>query len=302
MCSRHVRWIRAASGLLAIAGAGCSYATVGSGQVGVVWTPSGTRNDALPEGVWGIGVFDRTTTYDARSQEREERLSVLASNGLQIVLDASIRYHIVPADAVKLDRELGVRYYEILLGPTLRSQARRVVGRYLPEEIYSSQRELIERQIREGVEKAIEGRHLVLEAVLIRNVVLPETIQQAINDKLQAEQQALKMKFVLEQAEAEAQKRLIEQKAEVDRAHIAAVAHAETDKIEAEARAETMRINAAATAEYEKKIEEHLTDPMLKWQAIEALRGLATSPNSKLIFLGRGGATGTLLDLKELAP
>ncbi|HXX68400.1 MAG TPA: prohibitin family protein [Polyangiaceae bacterium] len=275
--------------------------TVGPGQVGVVWTPGGTRADALPEGVWGIGVFDRATTYDARSQEREERLSVLASNGLQIVLDASVRYHIVSADAVKLDGELGIRYYEILLGPTLRSQARRVVGRYLPEEIYSSQRELIERQIREGVEKAIEGRHLALEAVLIRNVVLPETIQQAINDKLQAEQQALKMKFVLEQAEAEAQKRLIEQKAEADRSHIAAVAHAETDRIDAEAHAESMRINAAATADYERQIGQHLTDAVLRWQAIKALHGLAASPNSKLVFLGRG-ATGTLLDLKELAP
>ena len=149
---------------------GCSYATVGPGQVGVVWTPSGTRQNVLPEGNWSVGYFDRATVYDARSQERDERLEVLASNGLRIVLDASVRYHIVAEEAVKLDRELGVQYYDVLLGPTLRSQARRVVGRYQPEEIYSSQRELIERQIREGVEKAIAGRHVVLEAVLVRNV------------------------------------------------------------------------------------------------------------------------------------
>jgi regulator of protease activity HflC (stomatin/prohibitin superfamily) len=284
--------------LAALFGSGCSYATIGSGEVGVVWTPSGTRADALPEGNWGIGVFDRATVYDARSQERDERLEVLASNGLRIVLDSSIRYHIVPADAVRLDRELGIHYYEILLGPTLRSQARRVVGRYQPEEIYSTQRELIERQIREGVAAAIEGRHIVLEAVLIRNVTLPDTIQQAINDKLQAEQQALKMKFVLAQAEGEAQKRLIEQKAEADRARIAADSRAETEKIDAEAHAEATRIGAAATAEYERLIQQHLTDPMLRWQEIEAMRGLSNSPNSKIIFVGRGGTTGTLLDLK----
>ena len=279
-------------------GTGCSFATVGPGQVGVVWTPSGTRPDVLPEGSWGIGVFDRATVYDARSQERDERLDVLASNGLRIVLDASIRYHIVPGDAAKLDREFGVHFYEILLGPTLRSQARRVVGRYQPEEIYSSQRELIERQIREGVTAAIEGRHIVLEAILIRNVSLPDSIQQAINDKLGAEQLALKMKFVLAQAEAEAQKRLIEQKAEADRARIAAQSRAETDRIEAEGRAEATRIGAAATAEYERLIEQHLTDPMLRWQEIDALRNLATSPNSKVIFWGRnGGASGTMLEL-----
>jgi regulator of protease activity HflC (stomatin/prohibitin superfamily) len=283
-------------------GTGCSYATIGPGQVGVVWTPNGTRNNVLPEGNWGIGFFDRATAYEARSQERDERLEVLASNGLRIELDASVRYHILPAEAVKLDQEFGVHYYEILIGPTLRSQARRVVGRYQPEEIYSSQRELIERQIREGVEKAIAGRHVVLEAVLVRNVTLPDTIQQAINDKLQAEQLALKMKFVLEQAEAEAQKRMIEQKAEADRARVAALARAETDKIDAEGRAEATRITAAATAEYEKLVQLHLTSPMLRWQEIEAIRGLAASPNSKLIFIGRGGTNGTLLELKDGAP
>jgi regulator of protease activity HflC (stomatin/prohibitin superfamily) len=283
---------------IALLGGGCSFATVGPGQVGVVWTPSGTRPGVLPEGNWNIGYFDRTTVYDARSQGRDEELEVLASNGLRIVLDASIRYHILPQDAVKLDHELGVHYYEILIGPTLRSQARRVVGRFQPEEIYSSQREVIERQIREGVEKAIAGRHVVLEAVLVRNVKLPDTIQQAINDKLQAEQLALKMKFVLAQAEAEAQKRLIEQKAEADRARISAQSRAETDRVEAQGHAEAKRIDAEATAEYEKLIEAHLTDPMLRWQEIEAMRGLATSPNSKVIFVGRGGTAGTLLELK----
>ncbi len=285
--------------LSAMACAGCSYATVGPGQVGVVWTPSGTRPDVYPEGSWGIGFFDRVTVYDARSQERDERLEVLASNGLRIQLDASVRYRIVPSDAVKLDRELGVEYYDVLIGPTLRSQARRVVGRYQPEEIYSTQRELIERQVREGMEKAIQGRHVVLEAVLIRNVTLPDSIQQAINDKLQAEQLALKMKFVLAQAEAEAQKRLIEQKAEADRARIAAQSQAETDRIVATGRAEAKRIDAKATGDSEKLIEEHLTEPMLRWQEIDAMRSLSASPNSKVLFFGRGDRpAGTLLELK----
>jgi regulator of protease activity HflC (stomatin/prohibitin superfamily) len=263
-----------------------------------VWTPNGTRPNALPEGNWSIGFFDHASVYDVRSQERDERLEVLASNGLRIELDASIRYHIVPPEAVKLDAELGAHYYEVLIGPTLRSQARRVVGRFQPEEIYSSQREMVERQIREGVEKAIVGRHVVLEAVLVRNVTLPDSIQQAINDKLQAEQLALKMKFVLAQAESEAQKRLIEQKAEADRARIAAQSKAETDKIEAEGRAEAKRIEALATSEYERLVELHLTDPMLRWQEIEALRALGASPNAKVVFLGGNRASGTLFELK----
>lgn len=139
---------------------------------------------------------------------------------------------------------------------------------------------------------------MVLEAVLVRNVTLPETIQQAINDKLGAEQLALKMKFVLAQAEAQAQKQMIEQRAESDRARIAAQSQAETNKIQAEGNAEAKRIDGQATSEYEKLIELHLTEPMLRWQEIEAMRTLGTSPNSKIIFFGGGPAPGTLLELK----
>ena len=113
----------------------CSYARVGSGEVAIVRTPNGVSPNVLQTGDWGIGLYDQATLYNARSQEQAEQLEVLASNGLKIILDASIRYHIVAEEAVALDRELGVHYYSTLLGPTLRSQARRVVGRFQPEEI-----------------------------------------------------------------------------------------------------------------------------------------------------------------------
>ena len=148
----------------------CTYAHVQSGEVAVIRTPGGVSQTPLQTGDWKIGGDDSATIYSTRSQEREERLEVQASDGLGIVLDTSIRFHIVATDVVSLDKELGLDYYGVLVGPTLRSQARRVVGRFKPDEIYSSQRELIERQIREGVETAIKGRHIELEAVLIRKV------------------------------------------------------------------------------------------------------------------------------------
>lgn len=39
-------------------------------------------------------------------------------------------------------------YYQKILEPVLRSEARRVLGKYTPEEIYSSKRDVIEREIR----------------------------------------------------------------------------------------------------------------------------------------------------------
>jgi regulator of protease activity HflC (stomatin/prohibitin superfamily) len=292
-------------GLLSTA---CSFARVGSGEVAVVRTPNGVDKKVYPTGDWQIGVWDTPTNYTIRSQEQEEQLQVLASNGLSIRLDTSIRYHVIPAEVVALDSEFGKAYYAVIIGPTLRSQARRVVGRFQPEEIYSTQRELIERQIREGVEGAIKGRHIELEAVLIRNVTLPDSIQAAINNKLEAEQQALKMKFVIAEAEAENQKKLMQVKADADRERIQAEtkanairvqaqAAADAERVGAQAAADAKRLDAQATADYERLVKQHLTGDILRLQEIDATKALAQSPNAKLVLLGGGGAR-TLLDLR----
>ena len=248
---------------VAVVGA-CSYAHIGSGEVAVIKTPDGVQPKPLPPGDWRIGMFDHATKYSVRSQEKEERLDVQSADGLGITLDTSIRYHAIPDEAVALDQELGPDYYAVLIGPTLRSQARRVVGRFKPEEIYSTQRELIERQIREGIEAAIKGRHIQLEAVLVRNVGLPAEIQQKITDKLAAEQEALQMKFVIAKQEAEDQQKLMATRAEAERAKIEAETQAATERtqaqaagdaarIAAQAAADAKRLDAQATADYEKR-------------------------------------------------
>jgi hypothetical protein len=116
--------------LLSIFTTACAYAHVGSGEVAVIRTPQGVDPHVYPTGDWSIERDDEPQTYNVRSQEHSEWLQVLASNGLSISLDTSIRYHVVATEAVQLDQELGPDYYGILLGPTLKSQARRVIGRY----------------------------------------------------------------------------------------------------------------------------------------------------------------------------
>jgi regulator of protease activity HflC (stomatin/prohibitin superfamily) len=260
----------------------CSYARVGSGEVAIVRTPEGVAKRVYPPGDWRIGGDDHAIKYNARSQERPEELHVQASDGLGITLEMSIRYHIVASEAVALDQELGEDYYGILIGPTLRSQARRVVGRFKPEEIYSTQ--------------------------LVRNVRLPEQIELAINNKLEAEQAALKMQFVLAQQEAENQKQLMEAKAEAERQRISADSSAEAarqqaqgtadaTRITAQADADAKRLDAQATADYDKLLQPHLTPAILRALEIEATSALARSPNSKLVL---GGGTHSLLDLRSL--
>jgi regulator of protease activity HflC (stomatin/prohibitin superfamily) len=294
--------------LAALGTTGCyASASVGSGEMAVVHTPAGALPQPLPPGDYHLSTDDTTTNYSVRSQEREEQLDVLSSDGLRIVLDTSIRYHVIPSEVVAIDRELGKSYYDVLIGPTLRSQARRVVGRFRPEEIYSTQRELIEKQIRDGVESSIKGRHIELEAVLVKNVTLPAAIQAAVNDKLEKEQAALKMKYVEDEQKAQDQVKLMEANDEAARQRIAAQSASEVAKIQAQSAAEVSAISAQAAAEakkvdgqgvaeYQRAVQRSLSPQILRLREIEATKALADSPNTKLV-LG-AGAGRTLLDMR----
>jgi regulator of protease activity HflC (stomatin/prohibitin superfamily) len=245
-----------------LAAAGCA-TTVGPGQTGVLWrATNGTQNSPYGEGLHYTAPWNNLYVYDLRSMSRDEVLNVIAVNGLDIRLDASIRYHLDAPQIVALHEEIGPDYYQKILEPVLRSEARRVLGRYTPEEIYSTKRDLIEREIREGLRTKIDGKHLVLEAILIRNVQLPDTISHAIDEKLAAEQEVLKMKFVLDEARAVAEQR---------------------------------RIEAQGIADYNRTIATSLTSPVLEFRRIQDLEKLAASPNAKTVVIGPNGGNASML-------
>src|ERR1039458_272005 len=162
-------WILTAGACLA----GCA-TTVPTGRIGVEWTPlRGTTDKTLGEGMHVVSPFALVYKIDLREQEREDSLDVLANNGLDIKLTASILYQPIPSEVYQLMTQTGEHYYATLIGPYVRSSARKVVGRYSPEEIYSTKREQIEREIREAVEQKLSGQHVHVNAVLIREVHLP---------------------------------------------------------------------------------------------------------------------------------
>jgi regulator of protease activity HflC (stomatin/prohibitin superfamily) len=249
--------------LVLVASLSSACVTIGPGRVGLLWRASdGTQKTTYPEGLHSVAPWNTMAVYDLRAMSHDEDLGIIAVNGLTIKLNTSVRYRIEPAEVVALQQEIGPEYYEKVLEPVLRSEARRVIGRYTPEEIYSTKRELIERELREGLREKIAGKHLVLEAILVRNVELPPAIRSAIDQKLSAEQDVLKMKFVLELAKSEAEKK---------------------------------RIESQGIADYNRTVSQSLGQPILDYERIQQLSHLAASSNAKMVVLGPGATPPTLL-------
>ncbi|MEL6122498.1 MAG: prohibitin family protein, partial [Bacteroidota bacterium] len=199
--------------------------------------------------------WDKMIQYDVRTNEGYETMDVLSKNGLSITAELSYRYMPSSTQIGYLHEEIGKDYANRILKPEIRSATREVIGKYLPEELYSTKREAIQDEIFQMTSESVEEKYITLDAILIRSVQLPDKLKAAIEQKLEEEQQAFQYEFRLEKERKEAERKIIE----------------------AQAKADANRILNAS-----------LSDKILKDKGIEATLELAASPNSKVVIVGSG--------------
>lgn len=246
-------------GIIAIIFLSKSTVTLDAGEAGVLWKrfDGGVVTDEPPlgEGFHFVAPWNNVIVYEVRQQELYETMKVLSSNGLDILLETSTWYLPKSDELGQLHQKIGENYLERIIKPALRSAARSVVGRYTPEQLYSSKRDIIELEILEQVRIELEGQYVNVKRVLVENVKLPNTIKDAIERKLKQEQESLEYEFRLVTAKKEAEKVIIE----------------------AQGKADANKILSAS-----------LTDKILQDKGIEATVKLSESSNSKVIVIGSG--------------
>src|SRR6185369_12029458 len=83
-------------------------------------------------------------------------------------------------------------------------------ARYYAKELYATERQKVEKAIADELKLHIESSGFMVDAVLLKDIILPPQIVQAIESKVQAEQDALKMDFVIQKQKKEAERMRIE--------------------------------------------------------------------------------------------
>ena len=237
-----------------------SAVNIGYGEAGVLFKTFGggvvTDEAPLGEGFHIIAPWNTVYLYNVKQQEVfESQMQVLSSNGLEISLDVSVLYQPKADELGLLHQTKGSNYLDIVIVPNIRAVARSVVGRYTPEQLYSTKRDAIESEIYDELKKGVEKQYVQINDVLVRDVTLPNTIKQAIERKLSQEQMSLEYEFKLESARKEAEK---------------------------------VRIDAQGKADANRILNSSLTTNILRDKGIEATTKLAESPNSKVIVIGSG--------------
>ncbi|RMG54267.1 MAG: prohibitin family protein [Bacteroidetes bacterium] len=235
-----------------------AFITIDAGERGVIFRKFGSgldKENIFQPGFHFIAPWNSMYVYSVRETQLEEEMEVLSSNGLNIKVDVTARVNPMYNRIGDLHENFGKDYLISLVRPELRSSVRKILGRFTPEELYSTRRDEVQEQIQKDLEETLGKNFIELKASLIRDIELPEKVKTAIEEKLEAEQSALKYEYILEQERKEAERRIIE----------------------AKAKAEANRVLNAS-----------LTDKILQDKGIEATLELANSPNSKVIIVGSG--------------
>jgi regulator of protease activity HflC (stomatin/prohibitin superfamily) len=276
--SAYARYLRNGGVALMIVGVlTASIVQIGTGEVGVQVLYGSVQNSTLPSGLHFINPLVDIQRLDIKTQnytmsavrnegakEGDDAIRVLTADGLEVVMDLTVLYKVIPSDAPNILRETGIDFTDKIVRPLTRTKIRDNAVYYDAVSLYSTKRDEFQARIFKSIDEDFRRRGLLLEQLLIRNITLPQSVRTSIEQKISAEQDAQKMQFVLQKERQEADRK---------------------------------RVEAQGIADYQRIINESLTDRQLQYETIKAQLEIAKSPNAKVIIMGKGGAP-VILDTK----
>ncbi|MBC3785355.1 prohibitin family protein [Spirosoma utsteinense] len=251
---------------------------IDAGQVGVVSLFGNVSEKPINSGLSFVNPLANVTEFDIKTQnytmsanngegdkQGDDAIRVLTADGLEVVIDLTVLYRVVPNDAPAILREIGPDYTDKIVRPITRTRIRDNAVYYDAVALYSTRRDEFQGRIYKTIEADFKKRGLMLEQLLIRNIDLPASVKKTIESKINAEQDSQKMQFVLTKERQEAERK---------------------------------RVEAQGIADYQKILSTGLSDRQLQYEQIKAQRELAASPNAKIIIMGSRGNVPLILSDK----
>lgn len=245
------------------------------GDVGVQKLFGKVNNNILESGLNLINPLVEVVIFDVRTQNYtmsgvndegnkvgDDAIRVLSADGLEVVIDLTVLYKVIPNEAPRILKEIGTDYRNTIVRPICRTKIRDNAVYYDAISLYSTKRDEFQARIFKSIESDFTSRGLMLEQLLVRNITLPASVKTTIESKINAEQEAQKMTFVLQKETQEAERK---------------------------------RVEAQGIADYQKILSTGLSDKLLQYEMIKAI---TTSPNAKLIFMDAKKPGSVIIDGK----
>ncbi len=264
------------AGIIIVGAVLASIVQINPGEIGVQKLFGKVNNNILESGLNVVNPLVDVVTFDTKTQNytmsgvmdegeksADDAIRVLSADGLEVIIDLTVLYKVIPSQAPRILQEIGTDYKNTIVRPICRTKIRDNAVYYDAIALYSTKRDEFQGRIFKTIEADFKTRGLMLEQLLVRNITLPASVKTTIESKINAEQEAQKMTFVLQKEKQEAERK---------------------------------RVEAQGIADYQKILSTGLSDKQLQYEMIKAI---ATSPNAKLIIMGGGkNSTPVILDTK----
>lgn len=253
------------------------YKTVDVGHVAVATLFGKVVSTNYPEGLHlPVNPLYKWHEFDVREKTHKEQAQVPSQDQLQTKIDVSVQYRLNGSNVAAMLQDTGgmQQLLDVQLIPKLRSLLREQ-GKTIKraEDFFLEEtQDKLQTALLSGLQEYLEPKGVVVSAVLIRDITLPNFITKAIESKKEREQEVEKQKAELERFRTEQQQK---------------IAQAEAERRAAEELAKQKIILADAQAYEIEKINQAVgSNPSyIKLQSLEALKAISKDPASKVYFI-----------------
>ena len=281
-----------------------SVTTISPGSVGVPVLFGSTQTYTLSEGLHFVNPFisiysmsTRTQTYDmggaqssgtpgeaAPGNRTDDAVNVLTRDQLAVIMEVSIQFHLNSHDAPLVFRAFGENYSGAIVHPIVRAAVRDAASEFTAVALVDTRTDLqnrMEALVRQRLEEILTGRQIdssaiIIDNILLRNMDLPESLDEAIANVQRQTQATAASRQALETARADA----------------------DTAVMRAEGAARALATSSQAQAEANRILSQSITPELLQLRAIEATRDITTNPSTRTVILGGGnGPTPLILNM-----
>lgn len=248
-----------------------SFHTVNTGELAVV-RHLGKITDVREAGtnfdLWFVNKYEK---YDTKVQNVDILTAAYSSDAQTMEITMTLQYQIMPDRVIDIATQYGsLEILQSRIQSIAIEKTKAVLSSYKAMDIIA-QRASISPAVEDAIKDAIGEEYFVkVNTVVLSNIDFSDAFEQAVEDKMIAEQAKLKADYENEKkvaaAEADAAAKLKEAQAQIEIAQAAADAklkEALAQKAIAEAEAEALLIKAQAEAEANKIIADSVTQELL---------------------------------------
>ncbi len=271
-----------------------SCTTIHPGEIGMKVVSGKLKPDNYASGRHAVGFGIHYVKFSTRIKELSVKMVLPTKEGMESKADITMLYHLKPAQIHEIYLTLGLNFEKEILLNNLEATARETCLNYRAMDLMV-QRDSLEKSIFDNMTLDIGHYGFVIDQVLVRDIDVPDEIDRAIERKVLSEQQAKQ-----QEVDILIQKRITESTIEKQRKEMDFAFEKQRKEKESDIQLERLQedyslekqkkeaersvIEAQALKKAQELTNSTITELLIKYKAVEAMRALADSPNAKLII------------------